>query len=180
MGVPKLPRLGVLQLCGTITSCADLRLWWGLNWSCSPRQDLSNGVLHGTCMQRNWVDSQLSVVGSQTASLTPDLSFGHNLCCRCPNGSGEPILDIYIWIAFQKYKELIRARGFSLCNCSLKFRESTATPIPNMGVHLRVWGFILTLSHTLELLSWPALLWTLALVASPRLGLRHLMIQKTN
>jgi hypothetical protein len=33
--------------------------------------------------------------------------------------------------------------------------------------------FILTLSHTLGSLSWPALLQTLALVVSPRLGLRQ-------
>jgi hypothetical protein len=42
-----------------------------------------------------------------------------------------------------------------------------------MGVHLGVWVFILTLSHTPGLLSWPTFLWTLALVASPRLGSRQ-------
>jgi hypothetical protein len=31
-------------------------------------------------------------VESQIANLTPDLSFGHNLCFKCPNGSCEPIL----------------------------------------------------------------------------------------
>jgi hypothetical protein len=41
---------------------------------------------HVTCTQGNWVESQLLVVGSQTVNLTPDLSFGHNLCFRCPNG----------------------------------------------------------------------------------------------
>jgi hypothetical protein len=94
MGVPKSPRLGVLQLCETITSCADLRLGWDLNRSCSLFQELSNDMSHATCTQRNRVDSRLSVVGSQTANLTPGFSFGHNLCCRCPNGSCEPILDI--------------------------------------------------------------------------------------
>ncbi len=36
------------------------------------------------------VDSRLLVVGSQTGSLTPGLSFDHNLCYRCPNGSSKP------------------------------------------------------------------------------------------
>jgi hypothetical protein len=34
------------------------------------------------------------------------LSFGHNLCFKYPNGSCEPILDIYIPRAFQQYKKL--------------------------------------------------------------------------
>jgi hypothetical protein len=101
MGVSKSPRLGVLQLCGTITFGANLRSQQGLNQSCSPRRDLSNDMSHATCTQRNWVDSQLPVVGSQIASLTIDFSFGHNLRCRCPNGSCKPILDIYTSIDFQ-------------------------------------------------------------------------------
>jgi hypothetical protein len=94
LGVPKLPRLGVSQLCETITYGANLRLIRGLNQSCSPHQELSNDVLHATCTQGNWVDSRPPVVGRQIASLTPGLSFGHNLCCKCPNGPCEPILDI--------------------------------------------------------------------------------------
>jgi hypothetical protein len=168
MGVSKSPRLGVMQLCGTITSCVELRLGWGLNWSCSPRRDLSNGVSHTTCTQRNRVDSWLSVV----------ITCGHNLCWRCPNGSCEPILDIYTSIAFQWYKDLLKVRGFSLCNRSLKFQKSIGTPTPKMEVHLGVWVFILTLSHTPGLLSWPALLQSLALVVSPRLGLRHPNLQE--
>jgi hypothetical protein len=46
MEVPKSPRLGVSQLCETITSCVDLQLGQGLNQSCTPRQDLFNDVLH--------------------------------------------------------------------------------------------------------------------------------------
>jgi hypothetical protein len=115
----------------------------------------------------------VGVVGSQTANLTPGLSFDHNLCYRCPNGSCEPILDICTSIAFQWYKEIFKARGFDLCYRPLKFRESTETPTPKMGVHLGVWMFILTLSHTPGLLSSPTFLWTLALVTSPKLGLRH-------
>jgi hypothetical protein len=99
--IPKSLRMGVPQICGTITSSADLRSRQGLNQSCSPRQELFNDVSHATYTQGNQVDSRLSVVGSQTASLIPGLSFGHNLCCRCPNRSCEPILDIYTSIIFQ-------------------------------------------------------------------------------
>jgi hypothetical protein len=68
------------------------------------------------------------MVGSQIVSLTPGLSFCHNLCCRCPNGSCEPIFNIYISIAFQWYKERHNARCFDPCNRALKFRESRRTP----------------------------------------------------
>jgi hypothetical protein len=43
-------------------------------------QELFNGMLHATYTQGNWDDSRFLVVGSQTANLTPDLFFGHNLC----------------------------------------------------------------------------------------------------
>ncbi len=52
--------------------------------SCSPCRDLSIGVSHSRIGHRERVDSQLLVVGSQTASLTGP-SFAHNLGCRCPN-----------------------------------------------------------------------------------------------
>jgi hypothetical protein len=68
------------------------------------------------------------VVGSQTVSLTPGHSFGHNLCCRCLNGSCKLILDIYTSIVFQWYKELLKARSFDLRNQTLNFRESQRTP----------------------------------------------------
>ncbi len=38
------------------------------------------------------------------ASLTPGLSFTHNLCCKCLNGSCEAIFDIYASRPFQQYK----------------------------------------------------------------------------
>ncbi len=90
VGVPKSPRLGVLQLCGTITSCADFRSGRGLNQSCSPCRELSNEVLYVTYTQGNRVDSQLPMVGNQTASLTPGLSFGHNLCYNVQMGHASP------------------------------------------------------------------------------------------
>jgi hypothetical protein len=81
------------------------------------------------------------VVGSQTASLTPGLSFDHNLCFRCPNGQCEPILDIYALIAFQWYEEIFKEMGFDPWNYALEIRESIGTPTPMLGVHLGVWGY---------------------------------------
>ncbi len=57
--------------------------------------------LHALCKQVNWVNSRLFLVKSQTASLTFDPSFGHNLCFRCPNEQCEPTLDIYVLRAFE-------------------------------------------------------------------------------
>jgi len=58
-------------------------------------------MLHATCTQGIRVDSRLLVVESQTVILIPDLYFGHNLCFKYPNGSCEPILDIYVSRTFQ-------------------------------------------------------------------------------
>ncbi len=148
-GLPKgsleTAKVGLPQLCKAIISCSYLQSGWGLKKSCSSYRDLSNGVLHSIFTHGSWVDSWLFVVGSQTASLTPGLSFCHNLYCRCPNGSCEPILDIYTLIAFQWYKELLNARCFDLYNCSLKVQKSTGTPTPKRKAHLGVWVFLLTL-----------------------------------
>jgi hypothetical protein len=103
-------------------------LRWNLKQSCSPRRELSNCVSHSTCTHRVRVDSWFLVVGSQNASLTPGLSFCHNLCYRCPNGSCEPIFDIDTLIAFQWYKERFHARCFDPCNWTLKFWESRRAP----------------------------------------------------
>jgi hypothetical protein len=73
--------------------------------------------------------------------------------------------------------------GFDLCDCSLKIWESIETPTPKMGIHLGVWGFIPSHSPTLlrawivtpRFPFWPTYLQALALVASPRLGLWHIM-----
>jgi hypothetical protein len=138
-------------------------------------------MLHATCTQGNRCDYWLLVVGSQSANLILDPSFGYNLCVKCSNGSCKPILDICVLRAFQWYKELLNPLGFDPCNHSLKIRESTGTPTPKMGVHLGVWGFIpshfFTLSKawnvTLGLPFWPAPSQALALVTSPRLRLWH-------
>ncbi len=118
--VPKLLMLGLPQLCGAITSCSDLRSKRHLKKSYSSRWELFNGVLHATCTHGSQVNSRLFVVGSQITNLTPDFSFFHNLCYWCPNGSCDPILNIYTSIALQWYKKLFNARCFVLCNCSLK------------------------------------------------------------
>jgi hypothetical protein len=101
---------------------------WGLKQTCSSPWELSNGVLHSTCTHRGRVDSQLLVVGSQIASLTPDPSFCHNLCCRCPNGSCEAIFDMYTLITFQWYEKHLKVRCFDTYNQTLKFWESRRTP----------------------------------------------------
>ncbi len=74
--------------------------------NCSSPQELFNGVSQSTCTHRDRVDSRLLVVGSQTGSLNPDPSFDHNLCCRCPNGSCEAILNIYTSRPFQRHKNI--------------------------------------------------------------------------
>jgi hypothetical protein len=177
--VPKFPQLGFLQLWGPITLRVDLELKWVLKQSFSPCQDLSNDMLQPTCTQGNQVDSQLLMVGSQIANLTPDSYFGHNLCFRCPNGWCEPILNIYVSISFQWYKELVNPLGFDPCNCSLNIWESTGTQIPKVEIPLGMWGSIPSHSFALPgtcnmilgLPFWPATLQPFALVTSPRLGL---------
>ncbi len=99
-GVPKLSRFRLPGLWTLITSRPKLGSRRGLNQSCNSPRELFNGVLHITCTHRNWIHSWLLMVGSQIASLTFGPSFDHNLCCRCPNGSCEAILDIYISIPF--------------------------------------------------------------------------------
>jgi hypothetical protein len=69
--------------------------------SCSPHRDLFNALSHSRIGHLEEVDSQLLVVGSQTASLTPGPSFAHNLGWKCPNDQCEAILDIYVSRPFQ-------------------------------------------------------------------------------
>ncbi len=126
--VSKLPRFGLPQLCGTITPCSNLRSGWGLKQSCSLHWDFFQWCVAFHLHARGGVDSRLFVVGSKIANVTPGLSFCHKLCCRCPNGSCNPILDIYTLIAFQWYKDFFNVRCFDLCNRSLKVWESQWTP----------------------------------------------------
>ncbi len=127
MGISKLSQFGLLGLWQLIT-CSDLRSGWGLKQTCSSPWEFFNGVLHFTCTHRGRVDSRLLVVGSQIVNLTPGLSFAHNLCCKCLNGSCEAIFDIYASRPFQHYKEHLKARCFDPCNWILNFQESRRTP----------------------------------------------------
>jgi hypothetical protein len=125
--VPKLSQVELLGLWTLISLGSDLRLEWGLNQSCSSPQELSNAPSPSFFRRREKVDSRLLVVGSQIASLTPDPSFAHNLNCKCPNGSCETILDIYISRPFQQYKEHLKARCFAFYCRALKLWESRRT-----------------------------------------------------
>ncbi len=100
-GVPKLSWLGFPGLWAVTTSRPNLRSGRGLNKSCSSPQELSDAVSHSPIARQDRVDSRLLMVGSQIGNLTPDLSFTHNLGCRCPNDSCKAILDIYISRTFQ-------------------------------------------------------------------------------
>jgi hypothetical protein len=104
VGVPKSHQMGLPRLWSPITLQANLRSQCGLQQSCRSRRDLSNNMSHVLCSQVFRVDSRLLVVGSQNwqtpENLTPNPSFGHNLCFRYPNEQCEPILDIYASRAF--------------------------------------------------------------------------------
>jgi hypothetical protein len=112
MRISKLPKLGLSQLWGPITLRADLRLRWGVKQSCSPHQDLFNGMSHVTYKEGNRVDSWLLMVESQIVNLTFGPSFGHNLCFRYLNGSCKSISNIYVPRAFQWYKKLFNPLSF--------------------------------------------------------------------
>jgi hypothetical protein len=178
--VSKFPKLGLFHLWRPITLCANLWLRWSLKKISSPCWELSNGMSHATWMQGNRGDSWLLMFRNQIANLALGPSFGHNLCLKCPNGSCELILDIYVPRDFQWYKELFNPMGFDPYNCSLKISKSIETPIPKVGAHLGVWMFILSHFPTLMgawdvtpgFLSWLTPLQPLALIVSPRLGLR--------
>jgi len=178
VGVPKSPRLRLMWLWGAITLRANIGWSWGLKQSCSPCRELSNDMFHTIWRQVNRVNSWLFLVRSQIGNLTPDPSFGHNLCFRCPNEQCEPILNIYVPRVLQWYKERHKPLSFDPWNCSLKFLEFIGTPSPKVGVALGVWGF--TFLHSQEYVMWLSgfllactLATPFALVASPKLGLRQ-------
>jgi len=170
VGVPKSRQLGLLWLWSPITLRADIRSRCSLKQSCSSCRELSNDMPHIVCKQVNRVDSWLFLVRNQTNNLTPDLSFDHNLCFRCLNEQCKPISNIYVPRAFQWYKKHHKPLSFDPWNCSMKFWG--------------MWGF--TLSHFLTLPGvcdvtpglplGPHPCNPLALVVSPELGLRHLLL----
>jgi hypothetical protein len=123
---------GVPELWELITP--DYKVWsrQGLNQTCSPRRDLFNDVSHSQFGVREEVDSRLLVVGSQIGSLTPGLSFAHNLGCRCPNGQCAAIFNIYASRPFQWHQEHPNARYFAPCCRALNIRESRRTLNPQL------------------------------------------------
>jgi hypothetical protein len=124
--------VGVLGLWELITFDYRVGSQWGLNQSCNPRRDLFNDVSHSQIRCREEVDSRLLVVGSQTASLTPDPSFAHNLGCKCPNGQCEAIFDIYASRPFQWHQEYLNAKCFGPCCRNLNILESRRIPSPQL------------------------------------------------
>jgi hypothetical protein len=137
-------------------------------------------MTHATCTQWNQGDSWLLVVNSQIANLTPGLSFGHNLCFSCPNGSCEPTLNIYVPRAFQWYKSFLIHWILTLVIAFWKLEihwDSNSQNGSSLGI-VRVHSLTLfctprSMKCDSQTQSWPAPLQTLALVASPRLGLWH-------
>ncbi len=144
MRISKFPQLRLPWLWGPITLRANLRLKWGLKKSFSPYREFSNSISHTTYTQGNWDDSRLLMVESQI-----DNSFDHNLCFKCPNGSCEPILNIYVLRDFHWYKEVHNPMGFDPCDHFLKIWKFDETPTPKVGAHLGVWRFIPSHSPTL-------------------------------
>jgi len=177
--VLKFLKLGLLWFWRPTTSFEDFRLRWSLKQSCSPHRKLFNSMSHTTCTQVNQGDFWLLVIGSQIGTLTPDPSFGHNLCLKYPNGSCK-LFEIY------KFQELSNGiRNFSiqwvLTHGISIWKFGKIHRIPKMGVHLGVGGFIPSHSPTFlgtwnvipRLHFWLTPLQTLALVMSPRLRLQH-------
>jgi hypothetical protein len=148
VGVSKSPRLGLPLLWGAITLRTDIWLRWGPKHRCIPYQELSNGMLHAIFTYVNRVDSQLLLVGSQTANLTHGPSFDHNLCFKCPNWQCEPILDIYVSRAFHWYKELLKPLSLAPEIALWRFESPPRLQFPKWN-SLGVWGFVP--SHLLTL-----------------------------
>ena len=69
---PEIVPVGVSGLWELITPDCRVGSRQGLNQSCSPHRDLSNSISQSQLGGREEDDSRLLVVGSQTASLTPD------------------------------------------------------------------------------------------------------------
>jgi len=82
------------------------------------------------------------MVMNQIGGLILGLFFGNTLCFKFPNGSCEFVLNIYIPRVFQWYKFFFNPMNFDPCNRLLKFWKSIGTPIPKMGTHLGMCGFI--------------------------------------
>jgi len=113
---------GVPGLWEFITPECKVRSRQGLNQTCNPRQGLSNAVSHSPFGDRKEVDSRLLVVGSQIGSLTPGLSFAHNLGDRCLNGQCEMFWALLSSSEHSRVPE-----------------ESKSSLFPSVGLHPHTW-----------------------------------------
>jgi hypothetical protein len=145
LGVPKFLKLGLSQFWKPITSCADLWLRWGLKKNYSFSWELFNDMWHTTCTQVNRGDSWFLVIRSQIGNLTPNLSFGHNLCFKYPNGSCKPILDIYVSRDFHWYKEIFNSMSFDPFNRLLKIGNPSGVQLPKWEP---IWECVGSFPHT--------------------------------
>jgi hypothetical protein len=121
------------------------------------------------------------MVRSQIGNLTPDPSFGHNLCFRYLNGSCKPTLEILVLRDFQWYKKVLNPMSFDFLQSPSEDLEvhwdsnsQSGSSLGSVRVHS------LTISCTFGSIkcdfwahSWLTPLQALTLVGSPRLGLRH-------
>jgi hypothetical protein len=155
---PEIVPVGVPRLWELIPPDCKVWLWRGLNQSCSPRQDLFNDILYSQFGGREEVDSQLLMVGSQTANLTPGPSFAHKVSYRCPNGQYEAIFDIYASRPFQWHQEHLNARCFGPCCRTLNIRESRRTTSPHF---FQVLGFTPTLGQCRVATQFPSMIFCL-------------------
>ncbi len=152
---PKSRQRGLPWLWSPITLWADLGSRCGLKQSCSSRWDLSNSMSHSLYRQVNRVDSWLFVVGSQTASLTPSPSFGHNLCFKCLNEQCEPILDIYVQELSNDIKNATSHRVLTLEIALWNFESPPGLHFPKWELP---WECECSLPHTPSH-SWECVMW---------------------
>jgi hypothetical protein len=137
--------VGLLGLWTAITPRPDLGSGRGLNQYCSPRWDLSNDLSHSPSARREQVDSWLLMVGSQTASLTPGLSFAHNLGCRCPNDQCE---GHFRYLHFKTFPMTPRTPQCEVFWALLSNSKHSGVPEDSKSPTLGVLGFTLTLGQS--------------------------------
>ncbi len=111
------------------------------------------------------------MVGNQIDNLTLDLFFGHNLCFKYPNGSCEPILDIYVLKAFQWYKEPFNLMNFDPAIAFWRFESPLGLQLPKWEL---IWEYGVSFRRTF-LHSWKHEMWLLGSLlartfASPCVG----------
>jgi hypothetical protein len=122
------------------------------------------------------------VVRSQIGSLTPNLSFGHNLCFKYSNGSCKPILDIYISRNFQWYKENFQSNEFwpliffsKDSRVHWNYNSQSGSPLGSVCTHSLTPSYILV---SMKCDSWVSL--SACTFASPTLRLWQRMTQIRN